>query len=117
MEHHIWTHSDASGHRPGTSLVGFTVEAAYSGEGSIGTIGEHAEDVGRSYIVVDTGHWIFTKHALLPARIITRVDADERIVYVDCTKKQIREAPPYGSPGQDPIAMEQFSRHYGTPHS
>ena len=48
-----------------------------------------------SYIVVDTGPWIFGKKVLLPAGLIVRVDADDRRVHVNQTKDQIQNAPEF----------------------
>src|SRR5919201_1922570 len=51
-------------------LRGFTVEAI---DGSIGKIDEATYDVGGSYVVVDTGPWIFGKKVLLPAGVLRDV--------------------------------------------
>ncbi|ALO05712.1 hypothetical protein AQF52_0110 [Streptomyces venezuelae] len=52
-------------------------------DGSIGKISKHSEDVGASYLVVDTGVWIFGKHVLLPAGTIRLIDTAAETVYVD----------------------------------
>jgi hypothetical protein len=54
-----------------SDVVGFDVEAT---DGSIGKIDEATYDVGSSYVVVDTGPWIFGSKVMLPAGIITRVE-------------------------------------------
>ncbi len=46
-----------------------------------------------SYLVVDTGPWIFGKKVLLPASVIQRIDLDDKKVYVRLTKDQIKAAP------------------------
>ena len=71
-------------------LVGFKVEAI---DGGIGKVDEASTDVGASYIVVDTGPWIFGKKVMIPAGVINRVDPDEELVYVNRTKEQIKNAP------------------------
>jgi hypothetical protein len=43
--------------------------------------------------VVDTGPWIFGKKVLLPAGTIENVDVQNRKVYVDRTKDEIKNAP------------------------
>ena len=48
-----------------TDLTGYEVEAT---DGGIGSVDEATNDVGGSYIVVDTGPWIFGKKVLLPGR-------------------------------------------------
>lgn len=73
-------------------LVGYHVEAT---DGSIGSIDETSNDVGASYLVVDTGPWIFGRKVMLPAGTVQRVDHDDRKVYVDRTKEQIKDSPEY----------------------
>jgi PRC-barrel domain len=67
----------------GMDLIGYEVEAI---DGRIGKIDEATYDVGGSYLVVDTGPWIFGKKVLLPAGTVDRIDVDDRKVYVDRTK-------------------------------
>ena len=74
------------------NLIGFKVEAI---DGGIGKIDEASTDVGASYIVVDTGPWIFGKKVMLPAGVINRVDRDEEIAFVNRTKDQIKNAPEF----------------------
>jgi hypothetical protein len=74
------------------SLEGFSVEAT---DGSIGKIDEWTYDVGTSYVVVDTGPWIFGKKVMLPAGVIDRVDYDDEAVFVMLTKEQIKNAPEF----------------------
>jgi hypothetical protein len=64
-------------------------------DGGIGKIDEASYDVEASYIVVDTGPWIFGKKVLLPAGVINRIDHDDEKVYVDRTKDQIKNAPEF----------------------
>lgn len=76
----------------GVDLAGYHVEAT---DGSIGSIDETSNEVGASYLVVDTGPWIFGRKVLLPAGTVQRVDHDDRRVYVDRTKEQIKNSPEY----------------------
>ena len=71
--------------RRATSRV-YKVEAT---DGSIGKVDEATYDTGSSYIVVDTGPWIFGKKVLLPAGVVSRVDRDDEKVYVKRTKDQV----------------------------
>jgi hypothetical protein len=89
-----WNYRDSSGMTSTNpaDLVGFDVEAT---DGSIGKIDEATYDVGASYVVVDTGPWIFGKKVVLPAGTITRVATDDRKVFVDRTKDQIKDAPEF----------------------
>ena len=74
------------------SLDGFSIEAT---DGSIGKVDESTYDVGSSYVVVDTGPWIFGKKVMLPAGVIDRVDYDTETVYVSLTKERIKNAPEF----------------------
>ena len=105
----LWTHSDT---RIGTmDLTGFSVEAI---DGSIGKIDEATTDVGSSYVVVDTGPWIFGKKVLLPAGVIDRVDTQEETVFVSRTKDEIKNAPEFDeSRYTDPAYREEIGGYYG----
>jgi hypothetical protein len=86
----IWTYRDQT--ITGVDLTGFSVEAT---DGSIGKIDEATNEVGGSYIVVDTGPWIFGKKVVLPAGIIDNVERDGETVYVSLSKDEIKNAPEY----------------------
>ena len=88
-----WTYrrdAGISGNRK--DLVGFDVEAL---EGSIGKIDEASYDVGQSYVVVDTGPWIFGNKVMLPAGTVNRVDRNDRKVYVNRSRDEIKSAPKF----------------------
>ena len=74
------------------SIEGFSVEAT---DGSIGKVDEATHDVGSSYIVVDTGPWIFGKKVMLPAGTIDTVDFEDEKVYVKLNKDQIKDSPEF----------------------
>jgi hypothetical protein len=86
----IWAYRDQTW--SAGDLSKYEVEAV---DGGIGKIDEASNEVGAGYIVVDTGPWIFGKKVLLPAGVISRVDADEEKVYVNRTKDQIKDAPEF----------------------
>jgi hypothetical protein len=69
----MWTYRDTAW--SGTNLDGFEVEAS---DGGIGKVDEATNEVDGSYIVVDTGPWIFGKKVLLPGGVIETVDFDEQ---------------------------------------
>jgi hypothetical protein len=73
-------------------LTGYSVEAT---DGGIGKIDEATYEAGGSYLVVDTGPWIFGKKVMLPAGVVDRLDADSETVYVSRTKDEIKNAPEY----------------------
>jgi hypothetical protein len=101
----IWTYrTDAWS---GIDLTGFGVEAI---DGAIGKIDEATYDIGSSYIVVDTGPWIFGKKVLVPAGVIDRVDRDDEKVYVDRTKDEIKDAPEFD---QDTYTSDDYRSSLG----
>jgi hypothetical protein len=73
-------------------LSGFKVEAR---DGDIGKVDEATHEAGGSYIVVDTGPWIFGKKVMIPAGVIRDVDLDTESVFVDRTKDEIKNAPEF----------------------
>jgi hypothetical protein len=73
-------------------LSGFKVEAL---DGSIGSIDESTYGTERSYLVVDTGPWIFGKKVMLPAGVVRGIDETEERVYVNRTKDEIKNAPEF----------------------
>jgi hypothetical protein len=108
-----WTYPESSRMAAGSGvdLIGFDVEAT---DGHIGKIDEATYDTGASYVVVDTGPWIFGKKVMLPAGTITRVDSDERKVYVDRTKEQIKNAPEFDKDTYtEPDYRDRLGDHYG----
>ncbi|HEY8406968.1 MAG TPA: PRC-barrel domain-containing protein [Gaiellaceae bacterium] len=86
----IWVYRETSWTQ--RELAGFSVEAI---DGSIGKVDEASNDVSASYIVVDTGPWIFGKKVMLPAGVIRDVDLDAETVFVNRTKDQIKNAPEF----------------------
>ena len=86
----LWTHRDTN--ISTMNLEGFSIEAI---DGSIGKIDEATNEVGSSYLVVDTGPWIFGKKVLLPAGVIDRVDTENETVYVNRTKDEIKDSPEF----------------------
>jgi hypothetical protein len=86
----LWTYNEAT--IANTDLTGFKVEAV---DGSIGKIDEASNEVGASYLVVDTGPWIFGKKVMLPAGVVDRVDTDEETIYVNRAKDEIKDAPEF----------------------
>ena len=88
MSTDLWTYTNTSISQ--RDLSGFAVEAL---DGGIGKVDDATYDVGQSFIVVDTGPWIFGKKVLMPAGTVTSVDHEDRKVYVDRTKQQIKNSP------------------------
>ncbi|HEX6758277.1 MAG TPA: PRC-barrel domain-containing protein [Propionibacteriaceae bacterium] len=108
-----WSYREKSGMtaQGGVNLVGHNVEAT---DGGIGKVDEATNEVGSSYIVVDTGPWIFGKKVLLPAGTVDRVDVDQGKVYVDLTKDQIKDSPEFDqSSYNEPDYRNRVGDYYG----
>jgi len=134
MYHEIWTYRDdvypervdANGDAASTDMrddlnvrgdisgdmVGYSVEAL---DGSIGKVDEATHEAGSSYIVVDTGPWIFGKKVLLPAGVVSRVDWEGRSVAVNRTKDQIKNSPEFDdSTYRDSTYRDELGSYYGS---
>ena len=88
----LWGYREPGWGSAETPLKGFGVEAT---DGSIGKIDEATYEVGSSYVVVETGPWIFGKRVILPAGVIDRVDYGDEKVWVAVSKDQIKNAPAF----------------------
>lgn len=108
-----WSYRGSAEERLGDSaLVGFTVQTL---DGDVGKVDVETNDVGASYVVVDTGPWIFGRKVLLPAGTIERVDWSAQEVHVDLTKEQLESSPPEPSTGwSDPDYRGEVATYYGT---
>jgi hypothetical protein len=108
----LWSYRDTTRSQT-TDLVGFQVVAT---DGAIGNLDAATYDVGGSYIVVNTGFWIFGKKRMLPAGVIDRIDYDRREVHVNLTKDQIRQAPDYDTEREREEAYRQDIGTYYDPY-
>jgi hypothetical protein len=111
----MWTYRSAAetGYDPtaGIDLTGFEIEAL---DGSIGKIDKATNDVEMSYVIVDTGPWIFGKKVMLPAGVIQRIDADDARVWVNRTKDQIKDAPEFDETrAADSAYHDDLGGYYG----
>ena len=102
MHTDVWTYREASklgtAIDPTVDLSGYEVEAT---DGSIGKVDEATYDTGRSFLVVDTGPWIFGKKVMLPAGVVRSIDTTDERVFVNRTKDQIKDSPEYDDTMQD----------------
>jgi hypothetical protein len=110
-----WTYGDADiigvDATRNLDLTGFSVEAT---DGGIGKVDEATYETSRSYIVVDTGPWIFGKKVLLPAAVVERVDLDSQTVFVNRTKDEIKNAPEFDEATfRDEAYRSQVGDYYG----
>jgi hypothetical protein len=112
----VWRYRDSSS--LGSNVVdtkidlsGFKVEAL---DGSIGSIDESTYGTERSYIVVDTGPWIFGKKVMLPAGVIRGIEEAEERVFVNRTKDEIKNAPEFDeSMLEDETYHSTLGTYYG----
>jgi hypothetical protein len=89
---------DAFNYRPDAGwsadheLIGYHAEAA---DGHVGKIEEASYALDASYLVVTTGPWIFGHKVMIPAGTVNHIDHDDRKVYLDLTKEQVKSAPDF----------------------
>jgi hypothetical protein len=106
----MWTYRDTTW-TADYDLVGYDVEAT---DGSIGSIDEATNESASSYLVVDTGFWIFGKKRLIPAGVVSAVDHESKSVHVNMTKEQIKSAPDYDRDDWNDESRTRHSDYYGT---
>lgn len=108
----MWRYQPTAGYTAGSSLIGYKVEAT---DGSIGKVDKHSDAVDASHLVVDTGVWIFGKHVLIPAGIVSGIDTAAETIYVGRTKEQIKNAPEFDRDKHtgDADYHEQLGGYYG----
>jgi hypothetical protein len=92
-------------------IAGFGVEAV---DGSIGKVDEATYEAGGSYLVVDTGPWIFGKKVMIPAGVVRGIDETQEVVIVNRTKDQVKSAPEYDeSLARDDEYRSSLGVYYG----
>jgi hypothetical protein len=95
-------------------LTGYSVAAV---DGDIGHVNEAINELlGGSYLLVDTGPWIFGRKVLLPAGVVERIDTVEHKVYVDRTRDQIKAAPEYDQTVDDAQYRGWLGGYYAEPY-
>ncbi len=106
----IWVYREPA-YAEGADLIGYRVEAI---DGHIGKIDDKSDHVEASYLVVDTGPWIFGRKAMLPAGVVGSVDHQNQTVHVNRTKEQIRNAPEFNETGyRDSGYQNDLGIYYG----
>ena len=105
----IWVYREPS--YGAQNLVGYSVEAL---DGGIGKVDEASNEVASSFLVVDTGPWIFGKKVMLPAGVVSQVDDAEEKIFVNRTKEQIKNSPEFGSENHDDDSYRgELGTYYG----
>ncbi len=108
MDTDLWTYNESLD-RP-KSLDGFGVVAL---DGDIGKIDDATYDVGASYIVVDTGPWIFGRTVVIPAKAIVRLDLADEKVFLRLTKDQIKGSPEFDKAADASRRRHELDAYYG----
>jgi hypothetical protein len=105
----LWSFSNTDWR--GEDVTDYDVEAL---DGGIGSVDEATYEVSGSYLVIDTGPWIFGKKVMLPAGVVDQIDPVEKRVYVNRTKDEIKNAPGYDEAAfsSDKYRLE-IGRYYG----
>jgi PRC-barrel domain len=113
MAYQPWEYRTESGFKSAeTDLTSFTVAAV---DGEIGHVDEATNETGSSYLVVDTGPWIFGRKVMLPAGVVERIDTAEKKIYVDRTKDQIKNAPEFDERADDATYRDRLGGYYSEP--
>jgi hypothetical protein len=119
MSSNVFSYRSNLGTPQSLDVTGFDVEAT---DGHIGKIDEATNETSASYMVVDTGFWIFGKKRMIPAGVVRAIDAEEKRVFVDMTKDEIKNAPDYDEDRHrhdEPAYHEEVGKYYdpwgGTP--
>lgn len=107
-----WQYRTETGFTGEADLTGYSIAAV---DGDIGHVDQATNELlGASYLVVDTGPWIFGRKVLLPAGVVERIDTAEKKIYVDRTKDQIKDAPEFDDTVSDDLAYrERLGSYYG----
>ncbi|MFC4589537.1 PRC-barrel domain containing protein [Sphaerisporangium corydalis] len=112
MQQDLWSFSPTvTGAGQTFDVVGYHVEAT---DGKIGSVDEATYDVGESYLIVDTGPWIFGKKVMLPASTVTQIDPQEKKVFLSRTKQEIKDSPEFDEGAfKEPAYRTQVGDYYG----
>ena len=105
----VWVYS-GTGWGDALDITGYKVEAL---DGSIGKVDRATYQTNGSYIVVDTGPWIFGRKVVLPAGVLDSIDRDEATVFVHRTKDEIKDSPEYDDTRFDEAYRNDLGTYYG----
>ncbi len=110
QDFNAWNFRPDAGWTPEFDIVGYHLEAT---DGSIGKIDEASHAMNESYLIVDTGHWIFGKKVMIPAGTVTHIDHTDRKIYVDRMKEQVKSSPEFDPDMHDePVYREKIGGYY-----
>lgn len=93
-------------------LTGF--EVVTTDDQKIGKVDEATNESGGSWIVVDTGFWIFGKKRMIPAGVIESVERDENRLLVRLSKDEVNDAPDYEKAREfEESYRQEMDNYYG----
>jgi hypothetical protein len=106
-----WTYRDESMLSSAYDLTGYGISAT---DGEIGKVDEATYETDASYLVVNTGPWIFGRTVMLPAGVVATIDHENKLVVVNVTREQVQHAPDYDpSIAKDTNYRDQLGAYYG----
>jgi hypothetical protein len=92
-------------------LSDFVVEAS---DGEIGKVDRATDEAGGDALIVDTGPLVFGRKVMLPFGTVERIDPENRRIYVDRTKDEIKHAPEYDDTlASDMSYRDRIQAYYG----
>jgi len=95
----------------GADLSGMAVQAL---DGGMGKVREVVDRDSRTFLVVDSGPWVFGKTIKVPAGLVSGIDLNEGVVLVDRRKDDVQGAPEHEGELVDDAAHEEaITRYYG----
>ena len=90
-------------------LIGYEVHAL---DGRVGKIDDHSLAPDSSFIVVDTGWWIFERKRLIASVLISSISGPEGKIYLSMTKHEVKDAPVY-KPIEHSSESARYNDYYG----
>ena len=102
-----WDYRPDAGWAAEFDLVGYHVEAV---DGAVGKVSQASHAMDDSYLLVDTGPWIFGRTVVIPAGIVTHIDHTDRRIYLDRDKEQVKSSPDHSA---EPEFRDKLAGHYG----
>ena len=108
VERGMWGYPDEAA--AGRDLTGFSIKAV---DGGIGKVDNANNETGASWLIVDTGPWIFGKKVMLPAGVIDRINSETEVVHVNRTKDEIKNAPVLVEQYHEQTYRDTLSGYYG----
>ena len=97
-------------------VAGYAIEAADGSVGHVEDVIVDDEDWTVRYLLVDTRNWWPGGHVIVAADWVNRISWIDHAVFVDLTRKAVKNSPPYDA--SRPVNREyeeKLYRHYGKP--